>query len=70
MSRNKQSASLNIKNPEVYRAAARLAKLQGTTLTDAVLNAVRTELSRCERRRRVDNEVQRMQEFSPQSLSR
>ena len=64
MPRNKQPASLNIKNPEVYRAAARLAKLQGTTLTDAVLNAVRSELSRYERRRRVDNEVQRMQEFA------
>ena len=44
--------------------AARLAQLQGTTLTAAVLNAVRAELSRREAHHRTRNEVQRMEEFA------
>ena len=64
MPRNKQAVSLNIKNPEVYAAAARLAKLQDTTITAAVLNAVRAELGRQNSRRRADNEVERMREFA------
>jgi antitoxin VapB len=61
---NKQSVSLNIKNPEVYRAASRLAKINGVTITAAVLDAVRAELTRQERRQRGGNEVQRMREFT------
>lgn len=61
---NKQSVSLNIKNPEVHQAASRLAKMNGVTITAAVLDAVRAELSRQERRRRGGNEVQRMREFT------
>jgi antitoxin VapB len=64
MPRNKQAVSLNIKNPEVYEAASRLAKLQDTTITAAVLNAVRAELGRQNSRRRADNEVERMREFA------
>ena len=64
MLRKKQAVSLNIKNPEVYEAAARLAKLQDTTITTAVLNAVRAELGRQNSRRRTDNEVERMREFA------
>ena len=64
MPRNKQAVSLNIKNPEVYEAASRLAKLQDTTITAAVLNAVRAELGRQNSRRRTDNEVERMREFA------
>ena len=64
MLRNRQPVSLNIKNHEVYRVAARLAKLQGTTMTTAVLNAVRAELRRQDLRGRRGNEVQRMQEFA------
>jgi len=64
MPRNKHAASLNIKNPEVHEAAARLAKLQDTTITAAVLNAVRAELGRQNSRRRADNEVERMREFA------
>ena len=60
----KHPASLNIKNPEVQRAAARLAELQGTTITAAVLNAVRAELSRREAHHGARNEVQRMEEFA------
>ena len=58
----KYPGSLNIKNPEVQRAAARLAELQGTTITAAVLNAVRAELIRREAHQRARNEVQRMEE--------
>ena len=64
MLRKKQAVSLNIKNPEVYEAAARLARLQDTTITAAVLNAVRAELGRQNSRRRTDNEVERMREFA------
>lgn len=64
MPRDKQAVSLNIKNPEVYEAAVRLAKLQDTTITAAVLNAVRAELGRQNSRRRADNEVQRMRAFA------
>ena len=64
MPRNKQAVSLNIKNPEVYAAASRLAKLQDTTITAAVLNAVRAELGRQNARHRADNEVERMREFA------
>jgi len=56
--------SVNIKNPEVYDAAARLAQLQGTTITAAVLNALRAELSREDVRRHASQEVQRMKEFA------
>jgi len=61
---NKNAVSLNIKNPEVYQAASRLAKMNGTTITAAVLDAVRAELSRQERQRGKGNEVQRMREFT------
>ena len=56
--------SLNIKNPEVYQAAARLARLQGTSLTQAVLTALRAELRRQERRARPADEIARMEEIA------
>ena len=37
---------LNIKDPEVYRMARKLATLTGTTLTDAVRTALRQQLER------------------------
>jgi antitoxin VapB len=61
---NKQPVSLNIKNPECYRAASRLAKMNGVTITAAVLDAVRAELGRQERRNSGGNEVTRMREFT------
>ena len=64
MLRKKQSVSLNIKSPKVYEAAARLAKLQGTTITAAVLKAVRAELGRHDSRRRADSEVLRMRDYA------
>jgi len=64
MAREKQPVSLNIKNPEVYRAASRLAELRGVTITAAVLDAVQAALRRQERGRRGDNEVRRMAEFA------
>jgi antitoxin VapB len=57
----RKPVSLNIKNPEVYEAAARLSKLQGTTITAAVLKAVQSALEREEGRRRAGNEIQRME---------
>jgi len=59
-----QPVTLNIKNREVYQAAARLARLQGTTLTQAVLRALREELRRQQRRRTPLSEVARMEEIA------
>ena len=42
----RQSVTLNIKNPDVYRAASRLAQVKGTTMTQAVLEALTAELAR------------------------
>ena len=44
--------------------AARLAKLQGTTIKQAVLHALKSELRRQQRRARLDDEVARMEAFS------
>jgi hypothetical protein len=60
----KPAVSLNIKNPEVHEAACQLAKMNGTSITAAVLDAVRAELSRQEKQLRGGNEVQRMQEYT------
>jgi len=60
----RQPVTLNIKNREVYQAAARLARLQGTTLTQAVLRALREELRRQQRRRAPLSEVARMEEIA------
>jgi antitoxin VapB len=56
--------SLNIKNPEVYLTASRLAHLQGTTITAAVLDALRAALQREERRKRPSDEIARMEEIA------
>ena len=42
--------SLNIKRPETYALAERLAKLTGETLTDAVTVALRERLARLEQK--------------------
>ena len=60
----RQAVSLNIKNPEVHKAAARLARLNGTTITAAVLDALRAELQRKESTRNATNEIRRMEEFA------
>jgi antitoxin VapB len=59
-----QPVSLNIKSPEVHTLATRLAKLQGTTITQAVLQALKEELRRQQRRVRPSDEVARMEAFS------
>jgi antitoxin VapB len=64
MAASRQPVSLNIKNPEVYQAAARLAKLQGTTITAAVLKALQSELSRQDAQRRAKSELARMDAFA------
>src|SRR5580700_8962105 len=43
-------ASLNIKSVEAHSIAVRLAKLQGTTISAAVIQALRAELRRQQRR--------------------
>jgi hypothetical protein len=55
--------SLNIKNPEIHEVAVRLARLQGVTITAAVLSALRAELNRVQSTRR-GSEVERMEEYS------
>jgi antitoxin VapB len=62
--KTKQPVSLNIKSPEVHTLAARLAKLQGTTITQAVLQALKEELRRQKRRLRPGDEITRMEAFS------
>ena len=47
--------ALNIKNPEVHALAAELAELRKVSVTQAVLEAVRNELSREKGRRRRQN---------------
>jgi hypothetical protein len=64
MPRNKPVVSLNTENPDVHEAAARLAKLQNTTIKAAVLNAVRAELGRRNSWRRAGSEVERMRKFA------
>jgi antitoxin VapB len=47
---------LNIKNPEAHALAARLAKLTGETLTEAVTAALRERLARIENVSAIDDE--------------
>jgi antitoxin VapB len=56
--------SLNIKNPEVHKAAVQLARRQGTTITEAVLRALQAELKRTQPPRTAENEVARMEEVA------
>lgn len=58
-----KKGSLNIKNPEVYELAARLAELLGTTITAAVLDALRSELAKGRPRRGRDDEIARMETY-------
>ena len=48
--------SLNIKKPEAHALAARLAKLTGETLTEAVTTALRERLERLGRTAEFDEE--------------
>lgn len=62
--KNKKPASLNIKSVEAHSIAVRLAKLQGTTMSAAVIHALRAELRRQESRVHPADEVARMEAFS------
>jgi hypothetical protein len=57
-------ASLNIKSAEAHSIAVRLAKLQGTTISAAVIQALRAELRRQEHLAHPTDEVARMEAFS------
>ncbi|MBZ5575087.1 MAG: type II toxin-antitoxin system VapB family antitoxin [Acidobacteriia bacterium] len=46
--------TLNIKNPEVHTLASELARLRKVSVTKAVLDAVRNELTREQQQRRKD----------------
>jgi antitoxin VapB len=47
---------LNVKNEEAHELARQLSELTGTTITEAVTNAIRVTLERERRRRRVRND--------------
>jgi antitoxin VapB len=53
-------SQLNIKSEDAYRLASSLADLTGESLTSAVINALRSELTRRESARDIDAEVERM----------
>ncbi len=53
-------AQLNIKSEEAYRLASRLSELTGESLTSVVIEALRTELERRERKLDVEAEVDRI----------
>lgn len=40
--------AMNIKNPEAHRLAHELAKLMGTSITEAIIQALREKLGRTE----------------------
>jgi hypothetical protein len=64
--KNKPPGTLSIRNTEAHSMAARLAKLLGTTMSEAVRHSLKEELRRQEHRA---DEVTRMEAFS-QRLSR
>lgn len=47
---------LNVKNEEAHELARQLSELTGTTITEAVTNAIRVTLERERRRRSVRND--------------
>ena len=53
-------AQLNIKSEDAYRIASRLSELTGESLTSVVIEALRTELERRERKLDVEAEVDRI----------
>ncbi|HTA69415.1 MAG TPA: type II toxin-antitoxin system VapB family antitoxin [Bryobacteraceae bacterium] len=57
-------ASLNVKSAEAHSIAVRLAKLQGTTISAAVIQALRAQLRRQEHLAHPTDEVARMEAFS------
>lgn len=59
----KQAMSLNIKSPEVYAAASRLARQKGLTLTEAVRQALEHELRRGSGGAAENREVERMLDY-------
>jgi hypothetical protein len=62
--KDRRHASLNIKSAEAHSIAVRLAKLQGTTMSAAVIQALRAELRRQEHLARPADEIARMEAFS------
>jgi antitoxin VapB len=55
--------SLNIKSPEVYAAASRLARQRGLTLTEAVRQALELELRRTAGDAAEHREMERMLDY-------
>ena len=62
---------LNVKNEEAHELARQLSELTGTTITEAVTNAIRVTLERERRRRRVRNDhlVQDLSRFAEECAS-
>ena len=51
--------SLNIKNPEAHALAARLAKMTGETMTEAVVKSLRERLARLDKSQDFDEALYR-----------
>jgi antitoxin VapB len=64
MPRKPQPVTLNVRSPEVHRAARLLARLRGTSITQAVRHALHEELRREKRRAKPLDELARMEEIA------
>lgn len=60
----KKLTPLNIKDPEVYQMARKLADLTGQSMTEVVRQALRDRLVREERRKLSPNVMERLREIS------
>lgn len=60
----KKLTPLNIKDPEVYQMARKLADLTGRTMTEVVRQALRDRLAREERRRLKPHVLEKLLEIS------
>lgn len=62
--------SLNIKNPEVHALATELARLRHVSVTQAVLDAIRNELSREQHQRNQGKLADQLLEIGKRCASR
>jgi antitoxin VapB len=61
---------LNIKDPEVYQLARKVATLTGETLTDAVRHSLRERLQREERAQTDPQWIEKLREISDRCAAR
>lgn len=60
---------LNIKNAEAYELAAEIAKLEGGSLTDAVISALRREAARARKRSDREGYISRLLEHGERYMA-